>query len=194
MQQLPGREGARVRRAYRYHSERTGIKWIGRAYNPNDWDSGDLVNRALSAANASLYGVVHPIIVALGCTPALGFVHTGHQQSFVYDSADLYKADLTIPLAFDIAADQTGKLARRSRLSESNRRPSHYEKDLQLVTGPLRAHLRTALAAPHANFLLGAEDFAPRTAPRPAVRDKLGGVTCSREFLQLPDLRTRLIQ
>jgi CRISPR-associated protein Cas1 len=116
MQQLRGREGARVRRAYRDHSERTGIKWTGRAYDPNDWDSGDLVNRALSAANASLYGVVHSIIVALGCTPALGFVHTGHQQSFVYDIADLYKADLTIPLAFDIAAencDDVGAEARR---------------------------------------------------------------------------------
>ena len=50
MQQLRGREGARVRRAYRDHSERTGIKWSGRAYDPNDWHSGDLVNRALSAA------------------------------------------------------------------------------------------------------------------------------------------------
>ena len=61
-------------------------------------------------------GVVHSIIVALGCTPALGFVHTGHQQSFVYDIADLYKADLTIPLAFDIAAencDDVGAEARR---------------------------------------------------------------------------------
>ena len=28
-----------------------------------------------------------------GCSPALGFVHTGHDRSFVYDVADLYKVE-----------------------------------------------------------------------------------------------------
>jgi len=62
------------------------------------------VNQALSAATTSLYGVVHAVIVALGCSPGLGFVHTGHERSFVYDVADLYKAELAIPAAFDAAA------------------------------------------------------------------------------------------
>jgi CRISPR-associated protein Cas1 len=53
-----------------------------------------------------LYGVVHSVIVALGCSPGLGFIHTGHERSFVYDIADLYKADLTIPIAFRVAAEQ----------------------------------------------------------------------------------------
>lgn len=105
MQQLRGREGARVRRIYREHSRRTGVPWSKREYDPEDFAGGDAVNQALSAANSSLYGVVHSVIVALGCSPGLGFVHTGHSRSFVYDIADLYKADLTIPLAFDIAAD-----------------------------------------------------------------------------------------
>jgi CRISPR-associated protein Cas1 len=82
------------------------VDWTNRTYDPNDWDSSDTVNKALSATNASLYGVVHSVIAALGCSPALGFIHTGHQLSFVYDIADLYKAELTIPLAFDIAAEE----------------------------------------------------------------------------------------
>jgi CRISPR-associated protein Cas1 len=61
---------------------------------------------ALSAAHACLYGVVHSVIVALGCSPALGFVHTGHELSFVYDIADLYKAELTIPIAFEVTAQE----------------------------------------------------------------------------------------
>lgn len=105
MQQLRGREGARVRRIYRENSRRTGVSWSKRDYDPDDFAGGDPVNQALSAANSSLYGVVHSVIVALGCSPGLGFVHTGHQRSFVYDIADLYKAEMTIPLAFDIAAD-----------------------------------------------------------------------------------------
>jgi CRISPR-associated protein Cas1 len=43
--------------------------------------------------------------VALGCSPALGFVHNGHERSFVYDVADLYKAEVTIPIAFEVASD-----------------------------------------------------------------------------------------
>jgi CRISPR-associated protein Cas1 len=105
MQQLRGREGARVRRCYREHAERTGVAWARRDYDPNDFAAGDDVNKALSAATTCLYGMAHSVIVALGCSPGLGFVHTGHDRSFVYDIADLYKAELAIPIAFDIAAE-----------------------------------------------------------------------------------------
>ncbi|MGH3757662.1 type I-E CRISPR-associated endonuclease Cas1e [Actinophytocola sp.] len=104
MQQLRGREGARVRRIYRAHATRTGVTWERRDYNPTNFDDGTPVNQALSAANTSLYGVVHAVIVALGCAPGLGFIHTGHIRSFVYDIADLYKTEITIPIAFDMAA------------------------------------------------------------------------------------------
>jgi CRISPR-associated protein Cas1 len=104
MQQLRGREGARVRRIYREQAERTGIAWTRRDFDPDDFAGGSPVNQALSAANTSLYGVVHAVIVALGCSPGLGFVHTGHVRSFVYDVADLYKAEIAIPVAFEIAA------------------------------------------------------------------------------------------
>ena len=117
MQQLRGREGARVKRLYRSHSERTKVEWNRRDYSINDFSAGTAVNQALSAANTSLYGVVHSAIVALGCSPALGFVHTGHERSFVYDIADLYKADVSIPIAFDVAAlepDDIGSAARRA--------------------------------------------------------------------------------
>ncbi|MEU7765074.1 type I-E CRISPR-associated endonuclease Cas1e [Nocardia sp. NPDC049190] len=105
MQQLRGREGARIRRLYRIHAERTGIEWNRRQYDPTDFAAGDPVNQALSSATTCLYGIVHAVIVALGCSPGLGFVHTGHERSFVFDLADLYKAEFAIPAAFDAAAD-----------------------------------------------------------------------------------------
>jgi CRISP-associated protein Cas1 len=104
MEQLRGREGQRIRRVYREQSERTGVPWRSRQYKVEDFDSSDAINQALTAANMCLYGVVHAVIVALGCSPALGFVHTGHARSFVFDVADLYKAELTIPTAFDVVA------------------------------------------------------------------------------------------
>lgn len=107
MQQLRGREGARVRRLYREHASDAGVEWKSRSYQSDDFEAGDDLNRALSAATACLYGVVHAVIVALGCSPALGFVHTGHDRSFVFDIADLYKMDLAVPVAFQVAASQS---------------------------------------------------------------------------------------
>jgi CRISP-associated protein Cas1 len=105
MQQLRGREGARVKALYREHASRTGVPWHGRQYRPGEpFAVGDDVNRLLSAGNSCLYGVCHAAIVGLGASPALGFVHTGLATSFVLDVADLYKAEYTIPLAFDLAA------------------------------------------------------------------------------------------
>jgi CRISPR-associated protein Cas1 len=104
LQQLRGREGARVRKMYRDNASRTGVPWNRRDYSPDDFAGSDAINQALSAATTCLYGITHAVIVALGCSPGLGFVHTGHVKSFVFDIADLYKADIAVPVAFDIAA------------------------------------------------------------------------------------------
>lgn len=110
MQQLRGREGSRVRSVYRQASKETGVPWSGRDYKPEDFSAGDPVNQALSAANVCLYGLAHAVIAALGCSPGLGFVHVGHSNSFVYDIADLYKAEITIPIAFEVAAQNPDNL------------------------------------------------------------------------------------
>ena len=48
----------------------------------------------------------------MGCSPALGFVHIGHECSFVYDIADLYKAEVTIPISFEAAASVNDDISR----------------------------------------------------------------------------------
>lgn len=116
MQQLRGREGSRIRSVYRACSREYGVPWSGRAYNPDDFLDASPINQALSAAHVCLYGAAHSVIVAMGCSPALGFVHTGHERSFVYDIADLYKAGITIPVAFQVASeepDDVGAVTRR---------------------------------------------------------------------------------
>jgi len=115
MQQLRGMEGARVRRAYKQLATEHGLEWKGRHYDPDDWAAGDPLNKALSTANSVLYGIVHTVIVATGCSPGLGFVHTGHILSFVYDMADLYKVEISLPAAFEMVAAGTEDLASRVR-------------------------------------------------------------------------------
>lgn len=115
LQQLRGKEGIRVRQAYADASKATGVPWHGRDYKRKDWQAGDPVNRALSAANACLYGLVHAAILSAGYSPAIGFIHSGKQLSFVYDVADLYKAELTIPAAFEVAASRPDDIEQEVR-------------------------------------------------------------------------------
>jgi len=116
LDQLRGMEGARVRQVYQRESAKTGVPWHGRDYDQDRWDYGDPVNRALSAANSCLYGLCHAAILTAGYSPAIGFIHTGKMLSFVYDVADLYKTELTVPLAFRVAAGGPAEVERRARL------------------------------------------------------------------------------
>ncbi|MBS1705479.1 MAG: type I-E CRISPR-associated endonuclease Cas1 [Armatimonadetes bacterium] len=104
IEQLRGKEGYRVRQAYEEFSLKTGVEWTGRSYDRNQWVGSDPINRALSAANACLYGVAHAACLSMGFSPALGFIHTGKQLSFVYDLADLYKLETSVPISFEEAA------------------------------------------------------------------------------------------
>ncbi|MBX3069078.1 MAG: type I-E CRISPR-associated endonuclease Cas1 [Thermomicrobiales bacterium] len=116
LQQVRGMEGVRIRDTYARKSRETGVEWTGRSYKRTSWKEADPINRALSAANSTLYGICQAAIVAAGYSTALGFVHTGKMLSFVYDIADLYKVEITIPAAFDAVADNPDDLERRVRL------------------------------------------------------------------------------
>jgi len=102
--QLRGIEGARVRSLYQHLARMHGVKWDGRKYDPDAWDSADVPNRCLSAATACLYGICEAAILAAGYAPAIGFLHRGKPQSFVYDIADIFKFETVVPAAFSVAA------------------------------------------------------------------------------------------
>jgi len=115
LEELRGMEGVRVRTAYARASKIYGITWTGRNYKRNSWDEANPINRAISSANSCLYGICHAAIVTAGYSPALGFIHNGKQLSFVYDIADLYKVETTIPAAFKATAEGSQGLEHRVR-------------------------------------------------------------------------------
>lgn len=104
IQQLRGIEGARVRAMYKMLSDKYKVPWAKREYNPSNWNEADPINKTLSAANHALYGICEAAILAAGYAPAIGFIHTGKPQSFVYDIADLFKFETVVPLAFKIVS------------------------------------------------------------------------------------------
>jgi len=115
--QLRGIEGARVRKLYQQLAKQHGLKWHGRRYDPNNWDASDPINKSLSAATACLYGITEAAILAAGYAPAIGFLHTGKPQSFVYDIADIVKFDTVVPAAFKVAARGVTKPDREVRIA-----------------------------------------------------------------------------
>ncbi|MCI0384468.1 type I-E CRISPR-associated endonuclease Cas1e [Streptomyces sp. CNQ085] len=113
--ELLGREGRRVKDCYRKEAARTGITWRGRRFTPRDFSSGDPPNQAVTAAAQCMYGIAQAVVAALGCSPGLGFVHSGHELSFVLDIADLYKTEIGIPVAFEVAAESPEDIGPRTR-------------------------------------------------------------------------------
>lgn len=117
VEQLRGIEGARVRKMYDLLAARHGVSWDRRNYDYSRWESGDIPNRCLSAATACLYGVTEAAILAAGYAPAVGFIHTGKPQSFVYDIADVFKFETVVPVAFRIAAGSPADPERAVRIA-----------------------------------------------------------------------------
>ncbi|MGI5397632.1 type I-E CRISPR-associated endonuclease Cas1e [Streptomyces sp. CA-251251] len=121
LEQLRGMEGHRMKTFYKILAQQHGIGRFRRNYHPDQWHAQDPVNLALSAANTCLYGIVHAALLALGLSPALGFVHAGTQHAFVYDIADLYKTEITLPLAFALHQSDNPEQEARRRFREDLR-------------------------------------------------------------------------
>ncbi len=115
LQQMRGMEGARIKQVYAQASREYGVPWGRRNYNRGSWNDADPINRALSAANAVMNGICHAAITSGGYSTALGFIHTGRQLSFVYDIADLYKAEISIPAAFQTVSESMENVEQRAR-------------------------------------------------------------------------------
>lgn len=104
--ELRGIEGMHVRELYKDLSERYNIAWEGRSYKVDDFESQNSINRALTTAHQVLYGIIRSVLHLTGFSSAIGFIHTGKMDSFVYDMADLYKEKISIPIAFETVAKE----------------------------------------------------------------------------------------
>ena len=82
-----------------------------------------------------LYGISEAAILAAGYAPAIGFIHTGKPQSFVYDIADIFKFETVVPVAFQVAAKVKNNVERevRIRCKDSFRRSRLLEKIIPTI-------------------------------------------------------------
>lgn len=134
--QLRGKEGSRVKDIYRKNAEQFGVEWSYRKAQVQEGNSP--VNLALTMSTQCLYGVVHSVIEAIGASPALGFIHTGHVSSFVFDIADLYKMDIVVPVAFELASSYSTNIELESRMKmreviHAEKLPKRIVSDIQTL-------------------------------------------------------------
>lgn len=112
-------EAVRMKGAYETWTAEAGVEWEGRDTSPA-WEGQTAANRAISVANAALYGLSHVAVLMLGLCPGLGFVHSGDPRSFVFDVADLYKGDV-LPVALRAGGGEEAGLESRVRRAVRDR-------------------------------------------------------------------------
>ncbi len=140
IKELRGMEGLRVRAKYAELGQQYGVTWKRRDYDKTNWNLADNINRALSAANASLYAVCTAVVCSLGYVPSLGIVHDAGTLPFIYDVADLYKEITSFPAAFQAVhqnPNDRGQLVRallKERI-EGERLLKRMPKDLEELFG-----------------------------------------------------------
>ena len=129
-------EGNRVKALYAEMGQKYGVTWKGRNYNPDNWHLADNINRAVSAANASLYALCTAIICSMGYLPQLGFIHSSGTLPFVFDIADIYKPETTLEAAFHALslnpnADEKDVLVLLKRNIEEKKLLQRIPKDIE---------------------------------------------------------------
>jgi CRISPR-associated protein Cas1 len=97
---LRGIEGARAKEMYKLTAQRIGIAWRGRRYERGDPAAADLPNQAINHASSAVEGAAAIAVTATATIPQLGFIHEDSGQSFVLDVADLFRDQITVPVAF----------------------------------------------------------------------------------------------
>ncbi|MFZ1830292.1 MAG: type I-E CRISPR-associated endonuclease Cas1e [Candidatus Competibacteraceae bacterium] len=100
---LRGIEGARMKETYRIAAEQYGISWQGRRYNRQNPNGADVPNQAINHAATFVETAAEIAVTAVGALAPLGFIHEDSSNAFTLDIADLYRAELTVPLAFSVA-------------------------------------------------------------------------------------------
>lgn len=105
LSELRGIEGNHVKNLYQELAKKYNVEWSGRNYRVDDFYNQDEINQALTATNQILYGIIRGVIHIMGFLPAIGFIHTGDIDSFVFDMADLYKERISIPVSFRVVSE-----------------------------------------------------------------------------------------
>lgn len=127
LEQMRGLEGVRMRTTYNMYSKQFNIPWNGRNLKGIDYTKMDLINKGITYNNSLLYSICLGVIITLGYSSAIGFIHVGNINSFIYDIANLYKCVTSIPSAFETLS----KLKSENKIQDINNNIGYFESELR---------------------------------------------------------------
>ncbi len=97
---LRGIEGSRMKETYRLLAQQHGVLWKGRRYDRSNPSGDDLPNQAINHSAAAVQASAMIAVAATGTIPQLGFIHEDSSRAFCLDVADLFRDEITLPVAF----------------------------------------------------------------------------------------------
>ena len=100
---LRGIEGGRMKKTYQLLADEHGVPWKGRRYNRQNPNGADIPNQAINHAATFVEAAADVAVAVVGALPPLGFIHEDSSNAFTLDIADLYRAEVTLPIAFNVA-------------------------------------------------------------------------------------------
>jgi CRISPR-associated protein Cas1 len=104
---LRGIEGDRMKAAYARIAAEYGVAWRGRRYDRTNPAAADIPNQAINHAATAVEAIAAVAVNAVSAIPQLGFIHEHSAQAFVLDIADLFRNEVTLPIAFSGALEIT---------------------------------------------------------------------------------------
>lgn len=119
---LRGIEGARMKETYKLAADRFRVPWDGRRYDRSNPNGTDIPNQAINHAATFVECAADVAVAAVGALPPLGFIHEDSSNAFTLDIADLFRAEVTIPMAFKVARkalDDPGLILERALRREA---------------------------------------------------------------------------
>lgn len=100
---LRGIEGSRIRKVYSLEAKKAGVIWEGRNFDRAKPNDADMANQCLNHVATAMYAASAIAVYSIGAIPQLGFIHEDSGDAFCLDIADLYRANLIVPVAFKAA-------------------------------------------------------------------------------------------
>lgn len=122
---LRGIEGGRMKETYKILADKYKVPWHGRRYDRGAPDAADVPNQAINHAATFVECAADIAVAAVGALPPLGFIHEESSNAFTLDIADLFRAEVTIPVAFRVAREVIER--RHDSLERAVRRASAQE-------------------------------------------------------------------
>lgn len=102
---LRGLEGQHMKGVYKRLAQQHGVAWSGRRYDRQNPENTNIINQAINHAATAVQAAAMIAVSVTGTLPPLGFIHEASGRAFALDIADLFRASITLPVAFESALE-----------------------------------------------------------------------------------------